>query len=103
MTSTSIPAAVGETEDERRCWCCGTPNPPARLLQLNDHPEVDLCLACASYLALRAGERRDQLRPSLTGRLRDVMRAGRRQVVDHGWHRLPIIGPVLRWVGRFTP
>jgi hypothetical protein len=103
MTSTSIPAAVGGTDEERECWCCGTPNPPTRLLQLNGNPEVDVCLECARYLALRAGERSDQLQPSLAGRLRDVPRASRRVVVSHGWQRLPIIGPALRWIGRFTP
>ena len=103
MSSAPIPAALGGTDEERECWCCGTPNPPSRLLQLNGHPEVEVCLECARYLALRAGERRDQLRPSLTGRLRDVLRAARGLVVGHGWQRLPIIGPVLRWIGRFTP
>ena len=103
MSPAAIPAALDGTDEERECWCCGTPNPPTRLLQLNGHREVDVCLECARYLALRAGERADQLQPSLPGRLRDVLRAGRHIVVSHGWQRRPIIGAVLRWIGRFTP
>lgn len=79
MTSTSGPAALAGTEEERECWCCGTPNPPSRLLQLNSHPEADVCLECADYLSFRARERRNELRPSLAGRLGDVLRAGRRR------------------------
>lgn len=103
MSATPTPAQVDEAEPHTDCWCCGTPNPPSNLLRLNNHPEVAVCLSCADYLALRANEQRDHLRPSPSGRGRDVLRAARRAVIDHGWHRLPVIGPVLRWIGRFTP
>lgn len=103
MSGAGVQPALGDSDEERECWCCGTPNAPARLLQLNGHPEVGVCLECARYLALQAGERSDQLRPTSAGRVRDVLRAGRRLVVSHGWQRRPIIGPVLRWIGRFTP
>jgi hypothetical protein len=101
----AIPAVneVDEAEPQTECWCCGTANPPSNLLRLNSHPEVAVCLSCADYLALRAGERRDKLRPTLSGRSRNVLRTARSAVVDHGWHRLPVIGPILRWIGRFTP
>lgn len=103
MTPTHASAQVSVADEDRRCWCCGTPTADARLLALGAHPEVEVCLACAHHLALRARERRDRLRPTLAGRGRDLLRAGRRLVVDHGWHQLPLVGRVLQGIGRFTP
>jgi len=85
------------------CWCCGKAHPATSLLNLGNHPQVTVCLWCADFLARRAGERRDHLRPSLAGRARDVLRAGRRIVMDHGWQRMPVVGPFLRWLGRDLP
>jgi hypothetical protein len=85
------------------CWCCGKEHPTTALVNLGSHPEVTVCLWCADFLARRADERRDRLRPSPAGRARDVLRAGRRSVMDHGWHTLPVVGPVLRWLGRYLP
>ena len=86
-----------------RCWCCGKEHPATALLNLGDRPEVTVCLWCADFLAQRARERRDRLRPSLAGRARDVLRAGRRFVMDRGWQHLPLLGPVLRRLGRYLP
>jgi hypothetical protein len=85
------------------CWCCGNGYPPSALLHLGTHPEVTVCIGCGDYLAQRARERRDELRPSLAGRGRDVLRSARRVVMDHGWHELPVVGPVLRRLGRYLP
>jgi hypothetical protein len=101
--ATANPAAADEAEPVGECWCCGTPNPPSMLVHLNKHREVTICLSCADYLARRAHERRDELRPSAGARVRDVLRGGRRVVMDHGWHRWPVIGPVLRWIDRWIP
>jgi hypothetical protein len=101
MSAAAEPA--DRPEPTSRCWCCGTPNQETNLIRLNAHSEVAVCLPCADFLALRARERRDHRRPSLAGRGRDVLRAGRRTVVDHGWHRLPVVGPLLRRVGRYLP
>jgi hypothetical protein len=34
---------------------------------------------------------------------RDWLRAGRRTVMRREWHRKPVVGPILRWLGRHTP
>jgi hypothetical protein len=102
MTATT-PAETGFAEPPAECWCCGKEHPASALLHLNNHPEVTVCLWCGEYLARRAQERRDEMTPSLAGRARDVLRRGRRVVMDHGWQGLPIIGPVLRWLGRYMP
>lgn len=85
------------------CWCCGTENATSNLVHLDNHSEVAVCLWCAEYLGRRADEQRDHLRPSAAGRARDVLRAGRRTVMDHGWQGLPVLGPGLRWLGRHLP
>jgi hypothetical protein len=90
-------------EQAGECWCCGNRYPDAALLHLGSHPEVRVCLGCGDYLAQRARERRDELTPSLAGRGRDVLRRARGVVMDHGWHELQVVGPVLRRLGRHLP
>jgi hypothetical protein len=101
----AAPAAVAEGAETGmvRCWCCGHQRPADRLLYLGSHPEVAVCLACAHFLHQRARAREDELSPSLTGRGRDVLRAGRELVLRRGWHHLPGVGRVLRWAGRRLP
>jgi hypothetical protein len=62
-----------------------------------------VCLNCAHHLHQRAREREDALRPSPVTRVRDIVRAGRRVVIQQQWHRKPIIGRLLRWLGRYLP
>lgn len=95
-------ADVGEG-GESDCWCCGQWLTGERLVRLGSHPEVAVCLRCAHFLHHEAGEREDALRPSIAGRLRDGLRWGRQQVMDHGWHQHPVIGRPLRWLGRYVP
>jgi hypothetical protein len=85
------------------CWCCGTPRPSGDLVPLGAHPEVAVCLRCAHWLHQRARAREDERSPSPSARARGVLRAGRRAVVRRGWHRLPVIGPVLRRLGPRLP
>lgn len=92
---------VGEQTGE--CWCCGNEHAESGLLHLGSHPEVTVCLGCGEYLAQRARERRDGMSPSIAGRGRDLLRSGRRFVVHHGWHERPVVGPVLRRLGRHLP
>ena len=33
-----------------RCWCCGQLRPADRMIHLDSHPEVAVCLACAHFL-----------------------------------------------------
>ena len=85
------------------CWCCGNEYPDSALLHLGSHPEVTVCLRCWNHLAQRARERQDEATPSLAGRGRHVLRSARRVVMNRGWHQLPVVGPVLRWLGRYLP
>jgi hypothetical protein len=95
--------AVGELDSATTCWCCGSPLILGRVVSLGNHPEVELCLRCAHYLHRQANAREDAMRPSPATRIRDRMRAVRSSVIQRGWHRMPIIGRLLRWLGRHTP
>jgi hypothetical protein len=100
----AAPAAMAEGDDGMvRCWCCGQQRPTNHLLHLSSHPEVAVCLACAHFLHRRARAREDELHPSLAGRGRDVLRAGRELVIRRGWQHAPGVGRVLRWAGRRLP
>jgi hypothetical protein len=77
--------------------------PLTQVVELGNHPEVKLCLRCAHSVHLRARAREDEARPSPMARGRDWLRAGRRTVMRRDWHRKPVIGPLLRWLGRHTP
>lgn len=94
--------AVG-TAEEVRCWCCGHGYPESAVVRLGGHPEVAVCLRCAHFLHQQARGREDAARPSPGARVRDGLRAGRRLVMRRGWHRAPLIGPVLRRLGRRLP
>jgi hypothetical protein len=85
------------------CWCCDTPRPSGDLVRLGAHPEVAVCLRCAHSLHQQARAREDEWAPSPSARARGVLRAGRHAVVRRGWHRLPVIGPVLRRIGPRLP
>jgi hypothetical protein len=88
---------------EVACWCCGRGHPEESVVRLGGHPEVAVCLSCAHFLHQQARGREDALRPSPSGRARDVLRAGRRLVIQRGWQHKPLIGPLLRWFGARLP
>jgi hypothetical protein len=90
-------------EESVACWCCGQSRPPDSVVQLGSHPEVVVCLGCAHFLHQQARAREDALRPSAASRLRDGLRSARRVVMQRHWHQKPVIGPVLRWLGRRLP
>ena len=100
----SVPRA-GEGSDGGavECWCCGQRFGAERMVHLDGHPEVAVCVWCAHFLHQRAGQREDALRPSLAARARNGLRRGRRIVMDHGWHQRPVVGRPLRWLGRYLP
>ena len=85
------------------CWCCGGEFDERDLVRLGTHPEVGVCLGCARYLQRRAAEREDELRRGLAARLRARVRGARESVIRHGWHRLPVVGTVLRRIDRHLP
>ena len=99
------PAAVSVMMDvwSVRWWCWGLQRQSDYVVHLGSHPEVAVCLGCAHFLHQRARAREDDLHPSLAGRGRDVLRAGRELVVRRGWQHAPGVGRVLRWLGRRLP
>lgn len=103
MTSTAPPASQADAAETHRCWCCGSDYAEAELVRLGTHPEVRVCLACAHYVHQQARAREDARHPSLATRVRDQLRAARQLVIRRGWHRAPVIGRPLRWLGRRLP
>jgi hypothetical protein len=91
--------AAGET-GESGCWCCGRAASEEQLVRLGRHPEVGVCLDCVGFLGRRARDREASL---VHERLRSAADSVRGGVTARQWHRLPVIGPVLRWVGRHSP
>jgi hypothetical protein len=73
------------------------------MVHLGNHPEVALCLPCARWAAKQAWEIEDRDRAGVVVGLRDRFRRLRRGVIDHNWHRHPIVGRPLRWLGRHLP
>lgn len=90
-------------EDQPRCWCCGHEYSESELVRLGEHPEVAVCSRCARFLVRRSRQRADALDSSMAARARSVLTKGRDVVVEHGWHRLPVVGPALRWIGDHLP
>ena len=95
--------ATDEADNRAQCWCCGARRPPDAVVHLGNHPEVALCFRCAHWAHHQALSREDAVRPTVAGRVRAVLRAGRREVMRRGWHHKPVIGPVLRWLGPRLP
>jgi len=93
----------GESDGQVSCWCCGSSESEASVVRLGNHPEVAVCLRCAHFLHQQARGREDAGRTSPATRFRDALRAARRFVIEHGWHQKPLIGPLLRRIGRHTP
>jgi hypothetical protein len=99
----TAPRSVSASDGEVACWCCGALRAPAFVVHLGNHPEVAVCLRCAHFLHKQARGREDALRSSPAARVRDVLRAVRWQVVRRGWHHKPVIGRLLRGLGKHTP
>jgi hypothetical protein len=101
--TSAAPASQADAAEPMECWCCGAGYPEADLIRLGNHPEAAVCLACAHYLHQQARGREDARRPSPATRVRDQLRAARELVIRRGWHRTPLIGRPLRWLGRRLP
>ena len=99
----SQPAVATDTVEVSRCWCCGQEYAEADLVRLGSHPEVGVCFRCARFLSRKAQEAQDRKHPSAAGRARAVLNRGRDTAIEHGWHRLPVVGPALRWLGDHLP
>jgi hypothetical protein len=70
------------------------------MVRLGNHPEVSVCVRCARWLGRQASEVEDRARggPGVAARL--LIRSARREVMRRGWHRSPVLGAPLRWIGR---
>ncbi|HEY5457031.1 MAG TPA: hypothetical protein VIJ96_16320 [Acidothermaceae bacterium] len=86
-----------------QCWCCGTVEDPTRLVRLGNHPEVGLCLRCAHSVSKWAWEIEDQAKTGPLVIARDRFRALRRAVIRRGWHKSPLVGGPIRWIGKRLP
>src|SRR5262249_3880351 len=86
-----------------QCWCCGSIYDPGRMVHLGNHPEGARCLACAGWAAKEAWEMEDRDRTDVLATVRDRFRNLRRRVIDRNWHRPPVLGRPLRWLGRHLP
>jgi hypothetical protein len=99
-------SASAETHDVPalgQCWCCGSDNDPTLMVRLGNHPEVALCRPCARWAAKQAWELDDQSKTGVLVIARNQFRSIRQTVIHHGWHRSPIIGASLRWIGKRLP
>jgi hypothetical protein len=103
IVTTAEAATESDAAESLRCWCCGSPYRESDLIRLGSRPEVGVCLRCAHFLHQQARGREDALHPSPATRVRDALRAGRRVVMQQGWHQRPVIGRALRWLGRRLP
>jgi hypothetical protein len=77
-----VVTAVGTEEPPRRseCWCCGQVEDPHRMVRLDKHPEVTLCLRCARWAARQAAQLEDLGRTGVLVRVRDRLRFVRRKI-----------------------
>jgi hypothetical protein len=85
------------------CWCCGMIQPPEQMVNLNNHPEVALCLRCAHFVHQRAWEVEDQSRTTYGAKARDAWRRLRRRGLERGWHNKRWVGRPLRAIARHLP
>ena len=73
------------------------------MVHLGNHPEVALCRPCARWAAKQAWELDDQSKSGVLVAARNQFRSIRQTVIHRGWHRSPIIGAPLRWIGKRLP
>jgi hypothetical protein len=73
------------------------------MIHLDNHPEVEMCRLCARWAAKEAWEIEDRDKTGVLASMRDRFRHLRRRVIDRNWHRHPVLGPPLRWLGKHLP
>ena len=100
-------AVIDATEEQppgpAPCWCCGAETEPDQLVHLGNHPEVAVCTRCAHTLSKWAWEIEDRTRSGPAVRARNLFRRARKAVVAHGWQHSPLIGRLLRALGKHLP
>jgi hypothetical protein len=73
------------------------------MVHLGNHPEVAMCRPCARWAAKEAWEIEDRDKTGLLVNLRHRFRRLRRDVRHRNWHRHPVFGRPLRWLGSHLP
>jgi hypothetical protein len=73
------------------------------MVHLGNHPEVALCRPCARWAAKEAWEIEDRDKAGALVNMRGRFRQLRRAVIHRNWHRHPVLGRPLRWLGRHLP
>ncbi len=96
-------AAEHEPAAQAGCWCCGRILPEHELVRLGEHPEVGLCLRCATWAKRQAVARYHEQHQSLPGQLLHGIDTVRNRVIERGWHERGLLGAVLRRVDRYLP
>jgi hypothetical protein len=89
------------SEETTTCWCCGREYDEAGVLRLGARPEAAVCVDCAYHLGRRARER-----TASAGPVRVLYRTGgriRETVTRRGWPDLPVLGAIVRRIGRHLP
>jgi len=100
-TSTPADSMSSPTDAEQpTCWCCGATRPEIDLVRLGAHPEVGICIECASFLHRRA---RAAHATVVSGWLHATGDRIREAVMARQWQNHPRVGPPLRWLNRHLP
>ena len=96
-------AAPGQPHSSTDCWCCSRAFAEDALVRLGAHPEVGLCLDCATWIKRRAATKRRALNPTIAGHLADAIDSLRGYVIEKGWHEHGRLGAFLRRIDRYLP
>jgi len=103
MASLPVTGRAHSEPPNGQCWCCGSINDPERMVHLGDHPDVSMCLPCARWAATEAWELEDRDKTGPLVDMRDRFRQLRRGVIHRDWHRHPVLGRPVRWLGKHLP
>jgi hypothetical protein len=103
MSAEPITAIDSHDKGDVECWCCDTSDIPDRMVQLGNHPEVNLCLQCAHYVHQQAWVIEDEEQRGPAAFARDRFRNLRADVIRRGWHHKRFIGGKLRRLGKYLP
>jgi hypothetical protein len=93
----------GGTDGLTQCWCCTSREADDRMVHLGTHPEVAVCVRCAHSLSKWAWEVEDRDKTGPGVAARNGFRKIRARVIRRGWHRSPVFGRWIRWVGKHLP
>ncbi|MDQ0279507.1 hypothetical protein QO003_003810 [Arthrobacter silviterrae] len=96
-------ADTGSGPEQQMCWCCGRTFPESGIIRLGSRPEAGVCLNCTISLRQRARVRAAEGRGGLAHWGAQAVNRGRQGVMARNWHRLPAVGPALRWINRHLP